>query len=65
MSLSRDVLLFSIVLMLWAVQIEANGYGISGAIVFTSLGLGLFGLIGSFISSLNAVSPDPVSGSSE
>ncbi|MFD1686260.1 hypothetical protein [Halobellus litoreus] len=53
MSLSRDVLLFSIVLMLWAVQIEASGYGTSNSIVLTSLGIGLFGLIGSFVSSLN------------
>jgi len=65
MSLSRDVLLFSIVLMLWAVQIEASGYGASNAIVLTSLGVGLFGLMGSFFSSLNAASQDPESNASE
>ncbi|QCC47520.1 hypothetical protein DV707_07515 [Halobellus limi] len=65
MSLSRDILLFSIVLMLWAVQIEASGYGASNTIVLTSLAVGLFGLIGSFFSSLNAASQDPESGPSE
>jgi hypothetical protein len=39
--------------MLWAVQIEASGYGTSDSIVLASLGIGLFGLIGSFVSSLN------------
>lgn len=50
MSLSSDVLLFSIVLMLWAVRIETRGYGSSGVIVLASLGIGLLGLVGSFIS---------------
>ena len=65
MSLSRDVLLFSIVLMLWAVQIEASGYGTSNTIVLTSLAIGLFGLIGSFFSSLNAANSDPEYDSTE
>lgn len=65
MSLSRDVLLFSIVLMLWAVQIESSGYGTSNNIVITSLGIGLIGLIGGFFSSLNALSQDPEPDSSE
>ncbi len=65
MSLSRDVLLFSIVLMLWAVQIEASGYGTSNNIVIASLGVGLIGLIGSFFSSLNALSQAPETDSSE
>ncbi len=65
MSLSRDVLLFSIVLMLWAVQIEASGYGTSNTIVLTSLGVGVFGLIGSFFSSVNAANQSPESDSSE
>lgn len=65
MSLSRDVLLFSIVLMLLAVRIEASGYGTSNTIVLASLGIGLIGLIGSFFSSLNAVSQSPQSDSFE
>jgi hypothetical protein len=56
MSPSRDLLLFSIVLMLWAVQIEASGYGSPGLIVLAALGLGMSGLVGSFLSSLTAVS---------
>ena len=64
MSLSRDVLLFSIVLMLWAVQIEASGYGTSNSIVLASLGIGLFGLIGSFASSLSVADQTPESDSS-
>jgi hypothetical protein len=50
MSLSSDVLLFSIVLMLWAVRVEARGYGDSGEIVLASLALGVAGLLGSFVS---------------
>lgn len=65
MSLSRDVLLFSVVLMLWAVQIEASGYGTSDNIVLASLGIGLIGLIGGFFSSLNRVSQSPEPDSSE
>ncbi len=65
MSLSRDVLLFSIVMMLWAVQIEASGYGSSDSIVLASLGIGVIGLIGSVFSSLNAVSQSPESDSTE
>ena len=65
MALSRDVLLFSIVLMLWAVQIEASGYGTSNTIVLISLAVGLFGLIGSFVSSLNAVDQRPEAESAE
>ncbi len=65
MSLSRDVLLFSIVLMLWAVQIEASGYGSSGDIVLAAFGVGVVGLIGSFLSSLYAVSQSPEPDSSE
>ena len=56
MSLSRDTLLFSIVLMLWAVQIEASGYGDPGIIIFASLVIGLGGLIGGFLSSSTSVS---------
>mgnify|MGYP006288345259 CR=1 len=56
MSLSRDALLFSIVLMLWAVRIEARGYGSSGKIVLASLGLGLLGVAGSFVVSLSSAS---------
>lgn len=52
MSLPRDTLLFSIVLMLWAVQVEASGYGTSGLMVLASLVVGLIGLVGSFLSSL-------------
>jgi hypothetical protein len=59
MSLPRDVLLFSIVLMLWAVRIEARGYGSSGTIVLASLGLGLIGLAGSFALSVSAASQRP------
>jgi hypothetical protein len=55
MSLPRDALLFSIVLMLWAVQIETSGYGSSESMVFASLGLGLIGLAGSFFASMTAV----------
>jgi predicted cation transporter len=52
MSLPRDTLLFSIVVMLWAVQIEASGYGSSGGIVIASLIIGVLGLAGSIISSI-------------
>jgi len=55
MSLPRDALLFSIVLMLWAVRIEASGYGSSGGIVLTSLVVGVIGLVGSVLSSLRSV----------
>jgi hypothetical protein len=65
MSLPRDVLLFSIVLMLLAVRIEARGYGTSNDIVLASLGLGLIGLIGSFFSSLSAASQGHESDTSE
>jgi hypothetical protein len=38
--------------MLWAVQVEASGYGTSGLMVLASLVVGLIGLVGSFLSSL-------------
>jgi hypothetical protein len=59
MSLTRDILLFSIVVMLWSVQIEASGYGSSDSIVFTSLVIGVIGLAGSFLSSLSCASKSP------
>lgn len=65
MSLSRDVLLFSIVLMLWAVRIETRGYGSSGTIVLASLGIGLLGLVGSVISSVGSTGEHPDSDPSE
>lgn len=61
MSLPRDTLLFSIVVMLWAVQIEASGYGSSDTIVLISLLIGGIGLAGSFLSSLTSVSQSPES----
>ena len=54
MSLPRDVLLFSIVVMLWAVQIEASGYGSSDRIVVIALGGAAVGLLGSILSALRA-----------
>lgn len=65
MSLSRDVLLFSILLMLWAVQIETSGYGNPDGIILASLGVGLIGLAGSFVSSLTAIPQRPDSDPSE
>lgn len=59
MSLSRDTLLFSIVVMLWAVQIEASGYGSSDLIVIASLIIGAIGLAGSFLSSLISANKIP------
>jgi|AntRauMinimDraft_3_1070383.scaffolds.fasta_scaffold00991_2 hypothetical protein len=60
MSLPRDILLFSIVVMLWAVQIEASSeYRSSDTIVLASLAIGLIGLTGSFLSSLTSVSQSP------
>ena len=58
MSLSRDVLLFSIVLMVWAVRIETRGYGSSGEVVVAALGFAVVGLAGSVVSSLRAAGPD-------
>lgn len=55
MALSTDTLLFSIVLMLMAVQIEASGYGSSGLWVLLGLTTGGFGLLGSFVSALQSV----------
>jgi disulfide bond formation protein DsbB len=65
MSLSRDALLFSIVLMLLAVRIEARGYGSSGEIVLASLGIGLIGIVGSFVSSVASMGHRPDSDPSE
>jgi hypothetical protein len=65
MSLPRDVLLFSIVLMLWAIQIEASGYGTSNKIVLASVVIGLVGLLGSFVASLNAAGRRPESDAAE
>ena len=65
MSLSRDALLFSIVLMLWAVRIEARGYGTSGTIVLASLGIGVLGLAGSLFSAVTSVGQRPDSDASE
>ena len=61
MSLPRDTLLFSIVVMLWAVQIEASGYGSSDTVVLTSLAIGGIGLAGSFLSSLSSINQRPES----
>ena len=61
MSLPRDTLLFSIVMMLWAVQIEASGYGSSDTIVLTSLVIGVIGLAGGFLSAMRSVSQSPKS----
>jgi hypothetical protein len=49
------------VLMLWAVRIEARGYGTSGTIVLASLGIGVLGLVGSLFSAVTSVGqrPDP------
>jgi hypothetical protein len=58
MSLSRDVLLFSIVLMLWAVRVEVRGYGDSGAIVLAALALGVAGLLGALISAAIGAGPN-------
>jgi hypothetical protein len=58
MSLPRDLLLFSIVLMLMAVQIEASGYGQSGTFVIASLGLGLLGLAGSLVTTIADAGPE-------
>jgi hypothetical protein len=38
--------------MLWAVQVEASGYGTAGLMVLASLVVGLIGLVGSVFSSL-------------
>jgi hypothetical protein len=59
MSLSRDTLLFSIVLMLWAVRIETRGYGASGTVVLASLAVGVVGLAGSALSSLASATEPP------
>jgi hypothetical protein len=56
MSLSRDVLLFSIVLMLWAVRIETAGYEGAAAITGAALAVAVVGLLGSAVSSLRSVS---------
>ena len=58
MSLPRDTLLFSIVVMLWAVRIEASGFGSSQSIVVTSLLIGAVGLAGSFLSSVRSLTQD-------
>ena len=57
MSPPRDTLLFSIVLMVWAVRIEARGYGSFGELVVAALGLAVAGLAGSVVSSLRAAGP--------
>jgi len=54
MSLSRDALLFSIVLMLFALRIEIRGYGGSGWVVAVALGIAVVGLLGSARSTLRA-----------
>ena len=54
MSPSRDVLPFSIVLMLWAVRIETAGHEGSAAITGAALAIGIVGLVGRFVSSLRA-----------
>jgi putative effector of murein hydrolase len=58
MSLPRDILLFSIVLMVWAVRIETRGYESSGEVVVAALGFAVVGLAGSVVSSLRAAGPD-------
>ena len=65
MSLSRDVLLFSIVVMVWSVQIEASGYGSADSIVLAALGIGVIGLVGSVASSLTAAGKRPDSDAAE
>jgi hypothetical protein len=50
MSLSRDLLLFGVLLMLWAVRIEVRGYGSSGTAVFLALAAGTAGLLWSVVS---------------
>jgi hypothetical protein len=65
MSLPRDVLLFSIVLMLMAVQIEASGYGQSGSFVLASLALGLLGLAGSVVATVAGAGPNAGAEASE
>ncbi|MFC7134729.1 MULTISPECIES: hypothetical protein [Salinibaculum] len=55
MALSTDTLLFSIVMMLMAVQIEASGYGSSDLWVLLGLTTGAFGLLGSLASALQTV----------
>ena len=59
MSLTRDILLFSIVVMLWAVHVEASGYGSSDSMVFSSLVIGGIGLAGRFLSSLSSARKRP------
>ncbi len=59
MSLPRDTLLFSIVVMLWAVQVEASGYGSSDSIVIASHIIGVIGLAGSFLLSLISANKTP------
>ena len=58
MSLPRDTLLFSIVLMLWAVRIETSGYGSSATIAGAAIAVAVVGLAGSVVSSLRAAGPD-------
>lgn len=64
MSLSRDALLFSIVLMLFAVREAVRGYSMAGGIVLVSLLIGVVALAGSAISSLLAVSKGDDAGTS-
>ena len=44
-------------LLLWAVQIEASGYGQSGTIVLAGVAVGVIGLLGSVVATLRATDP--------
>ena len=44
-------------LLLWAVQIEASGYGQSGPTVLTGVAVGAIGLLGSVVATLRATGP--------
>ncbi|GEM_PF-4285185 len=59
MSLTRDTLLFSILLMLWAVKIEVEGYGSSGWIVLIALALGTLAIIGQGLARVATATGEP------
>jgi hypothetical protein len=46
--------------VLWAVRVEASGYGDSGGIVLASPVIGVVGLLGSFLPA--AIRTDPTAG---
>ncbi|WP_247010314.1 hypothetical protein [Halorientalis litorea] len=62
MSLSTDVLLFSVVLMLMAVQIEASGYGSGDPWVAAGLAVAVLGILGSLVSAARSAEPPTADG---